>query len=545
MTPTEQPQNTDSPSPNASSPSSPDGDSSGKPRRRRRRGKSGSGQGGEKSAPTAAAQNGNPSGEARAEGRRGEKSGGAGGRGRNRRRRGKAEESFGRAAARKGPAFDPEGVYEGHSFVEESGDDLGLGDFDPASAPEAFRALGLAPELLRAIVGLGFTEPTPIQVSAIPVVFEGKDLIGCAQTGTGKTAAFALPTLQRLKGRTGTRVLVLVPTRELAVQVADHFRFLGKHLPLQTAVIYGGVDYEPQLRALRANVDVIVATPGRLLDHMGRGTARLDGLEVLILDEADRILDMGFADEINKILKQIPKKRQTMLFSATIPPTIESLARRALTDPVNISIATPSTPAEGILHGVYPIGGSNKSRAALAIIEHEDATSVLIFSRTKAGADHLCDVLEARGVSVARIHSDRSQRQRENALNGFREGRHRVLVATDIASRGIDVTGISHVINYDVPEYPEDYVHRAGRTARAGMIGYALTLMSPGELMLVKNIERFIGKALPRVGIAALSDDVHQRSVGGEPLPLKDQPEVARYNRFRRAPPRRTGLSLR
>ncbi len=449
-----------------------------------------------------------------------------------------------RAAARKGRAFDPEGLYRGVTYEEEPEADLGVADFDPAQVSESFRTLGLVPELLRAIHGLAFAEPTPIQLEAIPLAFAGRDVIGSAQTGTGKTAAFALPTLQRLMGGSGTRVLVLAPTRELAIQVADHFRLLGKHLPTRTAVIYGGVDYEPQYKAFKENVDIIVATPGRLLDHMKRGSVRFTGLEVLILDEADRMLDMGFAEEINEILNRLPRRRQTMLFSATIPATIEDLARRALTNPVHVSISPPSTPAEGIHHGVYPISATNKPRAVLSILQKADATIVLIFTRTKAGADQLSDFLEGSGIPVARIHSDRSQRQRERALTGFRQGVHRVLVATDIVSRGIDVTDISHVINYDVPEYPEDYVHRAGRTARAGRIGYAITLMSPGEIMLVKNVERFIGKALPRVGLQGLQDDIHQTNLGGEPRPLKEQPPVARYDRLRNMP-RRTGLSLR
>ena len=291
-------------------------------------------------------------------------------------------------------------------------------------------------------------------------------------------------------------------------------------------------------------MDIVVATPGRLIDHMNRKTANFSKLEILILDEADRMLDMGFAEEINEILKRVPKKRQTMLFSATIPTSIESLSKRALHDPEQITVAPPATPAEGIHHAVLPLLGQNKQRAVMAILDQAEATSVLIFSRTKYGADQLCDFLETRDISVARIHSDRSQRQREKALSGFREGHHRVLVATDIASRGIDVSGISHVINYDVPEYPEDYIHRAGRTARAGKVGFAYSLMSSGEISLIRNIERFIGKALPRLGFQSLQDDVHQRGLSGTPSPLKDQPPVARYERHQKLR-RRSGLSLR
>jgi ATP-dependent RNA helicase RhlE len=391
---------------------------------------------------------------------------------------------------------------------------------------------------------MGYLEPTPIQNKAIPVALDGRDIIGSAQTGTGKTAAFALPTLQKLLGGKGTRVLVLTPTRELAIQVSEHFECLGKYLTSTVALIYGGVDYEPQFKALLDQSDIVVATPGRLLDHMRRKTASFSNLEILILDEADRMLDMGFADEINEILNKIPNNRQTMLFSATIPPTIQGLSQKALQSPINVSVAPPATPAEGIFHGVYPISAINKPRAVLEILERAEVKSVLVFTRTKAGADQLGDALERTDYSVARIHSDRSQRQREKALNGFKNGDHKILVATDIVARGIDVTDISHVINFDVPEYPEDYVHRAGRTARAGQIGYALTLMSPGEIMLVKNIERFVGKALPRVSLPGLKDDIHQGNLGENPKPLKDQPAVARYNHQRRLN-RRTGLSLR
>ncbi|MFC1492039.1 DEAD/DEAH box helicase [Nitrospinota bacterium] len=420
----------------------------------------------------------------------------------------------------------------------------GIGDFDISLTSESFRSLDLVPELLRGVHEMGFTEPTPIQKKAIPAAFEGHDIIGCAQTGTGKTAAFALPSLQKMLGGTGTRVLALTPTRELAIQVAEQFEDLGKFLTTRIALVYGGVDYEPQFRALTEGADIVVATPGRLLDHMKRKTADFSRLGILILDEADRMLDMGFAEEINDILKRLPNDRQTMLFSATLPPTIEALSRKALNSPVDVSVSHPSTPADGIFHGVYPLSAMNKPRAVLEILRDPEATIVLVFTRTKAGADRLGDALERTEISVARIHSDRSQRQRERALNGFRRGDHRVLVATDIVARGIDVTDISHVINFDVPEYPEDYVHRAGRTARAGQIGYALTLMSPGEIMLVKNIERFVGKELPRVSLPGLEDDIHQSSPDRDPKPLKDQPPVARYDRKRKLN-RRTGLSLR
>jgi len=422
-----------------------------------------------------------------------------------------------------------------------------IGVFDDSIMSEGFRSLNLLPQLLHGVHDLGYLEPTPIQIQSIPHVLEGHDLIGSAQTGTGKTAAFALPTLQIMVGGSGTRVLALTPTRELAIQVSEQFKMLGKYLTTRVALVYGGVDYEPQTKALTTGADIVVATPGRLLDHMRRKTVDFRNLEILILDEADRMLDMGFAEEINDILNRLPKKRQTMLFSATIPPTIQNLSMKALSSPSEISISPPSTPADGIFHGVYPLSAVNKPRAVLEILESQDAKSVLIFTRTKSGVDQLCGALERAKISVARIHSDRSQHQREKALNGFRSGDHRVLVATDIVARGIDVTEISHVINFDVPEYPEDYVHRAGRTARAGLIGFALTLMAPGEIMPVKNIERFVGKALPRVCLPGLKDDVHQTNLSQEPRPLKDQPVVARYNHrnHRQRITRRTGLSLR
>ncbi|MDE0331897.1 MAG: DEAD/DEAH box helicase [Nitrospinae bacterium] len=462
---------------------------------------------------------------------------------RKRRRRKKKPAAVRAQAPSPSPQKRTDAPYNGVTYQKDPAD-FGVGDFDVAQAPEGFRELGFGPELLRGIHGLGFGAPTPIQRETIPIAREGRDIIGCAQTGTGKTASFALPTLEHLKGGSGTRCLVLTPTRELAIQVSEQFQRLGKHLETSCAVIYGGVDYEPQFLAFQEKADVIVATPGRLLDHLNRKSVHFRKLEILIIDEADRMLDMGFAEEITDILKRLPKKRQTMLFSATMPEKIQDLANRAVSDPVQINISPPSTPAEGIHHGVYPISMSNKPRGVLGIIDKYNPTSVLIFTRTKAGADVLCNFLENEKISVAKIHSDRSQRQRERALAGFRQGKHRILVATDIVSRGIDVTGISHVINYDVPEYPEDYVHRAGRTARAGRIGYAMTLMSPGEITPVKNIERFIGKALPRVGIGGFADDVHQQNLENEPKPLLDQPSVARYERLRKMP-RRTGLALR
>ena len=375
---------------------------------------------------------------------------------------------------------------------------------EPGALPEAmtFDALGLAPEVLRAVTDAGYTTPTPIQLQAIPIAMRGRDLIGLAQTGTGKTAAFTLPIVHRLLGGPRrTRALVLTPTRELCVQVEESFRKYGRHAEIDCLPVYGGVGLEPQQKALREGVDVVIATPGRLLDHLERQNVVFDDLEVLVLDEADRMLDMGFAPQLNRIVAQIPRYRQTLLFSATMPPTVEALARTYLRKPLVVQVGRRSEAAITITHAVYPVPRDRKSALLVELLKQADMDSVLIFSRTKHGADRIVRHLEKAGISATAMHADKTQVQRTNALEGFKSGEIRVLVATDIAQRGLDITGISHVINYDVPQQPEDYVHRTGRTGRAAATGDAFTFMSPDEIAMVRTIERVIGKPIPRISV--------------------------------------------
>jgi|SRR5579863_7137708 len=365
-----------------------------------------------------------------------------------------------------------------------------------------FEGLGLHPHLVRALRDLGFTRPTPIQAEAIPVALGGHDLIGASQTGTGKTAAFLLPVLQGMialpkPGR--TRVLVLTPTRELAVQVSENFRLLAKHVSARAIAIYGGVGMEPQIRGLRSGVEVVIATPGRLLDHLRRGFAKLDRLEVLILDEADRMLDMGFLPDIRKIVQVLPAQRQTMLFSATMPEEILKLSKELMRNPVKIKTGGDEKTAVGIRHAVYPVPQHLKTQLLLTLLRDTSMSSVLIFTRTKHGADRLAQVLEREGFRTGRLHANRTQSQRLASLDAFRSGQLRVLVATDIAARGIDVEKISHVINFDLPSSPEAYIHRVGRTARAEAVGDAFTLVSQDEEKALRLIEKKLGPAIPRV----------------------------------------------
>ncbi len=364
----------------------------------------------------------------------------------------------------------------------------------------SFSSFGLDPRLLKAVERLGFEHPTPIQSLAIPPLMEGRDVLAAAATGSGKTAAFLLPILHRLldKPRGVTRVLVLAPTRELAAQIADHLRELAGSTSLKGMAVYGGVGMGPQEQALRKGFDVIVATPGRLLDHMQYSYAKLSGLEVLVLDEADRMLDMGFLPDIRRILKQLPQKRQTMLFSATMPAPIVELSRDMLHQPAALNIERKAAPAQGITHVAYPVPHELKSKLLLELLKNAEMKSVLAFTRTKHRANRLADFLEKRGVSVTRIHGSRSQAQRTEALAGFKRGKFRVMVATDIAARGIDVEELGLVVNFDVPGLPEDYIHRVGRTARAEATGDAYTLVSPDEEHDLRGIERHLGKALPR-----------------------------------------------
>jgi ATP-dependent RNA helicase RhlE len=366
----------------------------------------------------------------------------------------------------------------------------------------SFEQLGLAPELLRAVRDAGYTTPTPIQRQAIPIALKGRDLMGLAQTGTGKTAAFTLPILDRLLGGPRrTRVLVLTPTRELCVQVEESFRKYGSHTDIDCIPVYGGVGYEPQERALRRGVDVVIATPGRLLDHLERGNVSFDDLEVLVLDEADRMLDMGFAPQINRVVAQIPAYRQTMLFSATMPAEVEALARKYLRKPLVVQVGRRSMAANTVSHAVYPVPRDRKSQLLIELLRQEAMDSVLVFTRTKHGADRVVRHLEREGISATAMHADKTQGQREKALQGFKDGEIRVLVATDIAQRGLDISGITHVINYDVPQQSEDYVHRIGRTGRAASTGDAFTFMAPDEIAMVRTIERVIGQPIPRISV--------------------------------------------
>src|SRR2546422_7085168 len=364
-----------------------------------------------------------------------------------------------------------------------------------------FESLGLEPVLLKAVRSLGYEVPTPIQRDGIPPILAGRDVLGTAQTGSGKTAAFLLPILQRLAKQPAgrTRVLVLTPTRELAAQIEDALHDLGKGGRVRGKAVYGGVGMDPQVQALRAGVDVVIATPGRLLDHMERRNADFRNLQVLVLDEADRMLDMGFLPDVRRIVNSLPRDRQTLLFSATMPPEVEGLSRSIMRDPVRISVSPPHRPPPTIRHEVYPVPQHLKTDLLVRLLGREDMLSVLVFVRTKRRADRVARQVGAAGFDVARIHGDRSQSQRELALEGFRSGRHQVLIATDVAARGIDVLGITHVINYDVPAVPTDYVHRVGRTARADAEGEAVTLVSQEEENDFRSIERILGRTIPRV----------------------------------------------
>jgi len=364
-----------------------------------------------------------------------------------------------------------------------------------------FAKFKLHPDLLRGVRELGFTRATPIQEQAIPPALEGRDLLACAMTGSGKTAAFLLPILHRLmnKPRGVTRALVLTPTRELAAQIEQHLRELAVHTPLSGAAVFGGVGMGPQEHAFRSGVDVIVATPGRLLDHFKQPYAALTGLEVLVLDEADRMLDMGFLPDIRRVLKHLPTRRQTLFFSATMPGPIQALSRELLRDPSSINLERKSAPAVGIRQAIYPVREELKPALFVELMRRGDVGSVIVFTRTKHRANRLADYLQGEGVPNAKIHGNRSQAQRTEALEGFKSGRIRCLVATDIVARGIDVEQLEHVVNFDVPHLPEDYIHRVGRTARADATGDAFTFVSPEEEQDLAAIERAVGKRLPRV----------------------------------------------
>jgi ATP-dependent RNA helicase RhlE len=365
----------------------------------------------------------------------------------------------------------------------------------------SFTSFGLDSDLTRALDTLGFTAPTPIQRDAIPAACAGRDVLACAMTGSGKTAAFLLPILQRLVGhrRGATRALILAPTRELAAQIDEHRQQLTRFAGVDGAAVFGGVAMGPQERAFRRGVDVLVATPGRLLDHFQYPYARLGNLEVLVLDEADRMLDMGFLPDLRRVLRALPPSpRQTLLFSATLPPPIVALARDMLHDPVTINVERPPAPATGVTHSAWPVRADLKLQLFAELLRQPGVQSVLAFTRTKHRANRLAEGLARHGVPADRIHGNRSQGQRTQALAGFKQGKFRVLVATDIAARGIDITGLSHVVNFDVPNVAEDYIHRVGRTARAEAVGDAFTLVSPEEESDFRSIERSVGTRIAR-----------------------------------------------
>jgi ATP-dependent RNA helicase RhlE len=366
-----------------------------------------------------------------------------------------------------------------------------------------FSQFGLSPELLRGIRDQGFTRPTPIQKDAMPAALEGRDVLACAMTGSGKTAAFVLPILQRLTGkrRGVTRALILTPTRELAAQIEDHANALATHTPASAAAVFGGVGMGPQEHAFRSGADIIVATPGRLLDHFRFPYARLEHLEILVLDEADRMLDMGFLPDIRRVLKHLPPRRQTLFFSATMPPPIAALAREMLKNPFTVNLERAAAPAVGITQAVYPVAQNSKTLLLAELVRRGDIQNVLVFTRTKHRANRLAEALSKAGIPCGRIHGNRSQLQRTQALADFKNGKFRVLVATDIAARGIDVEALSHVVNFDVPHVPEDYIHRVGRTARAEMTGDAFTFVSPEEERDMRAIEKAIGRRLPRISV--------------------------------------------
>ncbi|MES9859343.1 MAG: ATP-dependent RNA helicase RhlE [Candidatus Thiodiazotropha sp. LLP2] len=403
----------------------------------------------------------------------------------------------------------------------------------------SFENLGLSAELLRAVSEQGYTEATPIQRNAIPVILAGKDVMAGAQTGTGKTAGFTLPLLQRLSekspnnGHRPVRALVLTPTRELAAQVADSVETYGRHLPLRSAVVFGGVKINPQITKLRRGVDILVATPGRLLDHASQKTVDLSKVEILVLDEADRMLDMGFIHDIRKVMALLPTKnaRQTLLFSATFSSDIKNLADRLLDHPELIEVARRNTTAERIKQVVHPVDKNRKREMLSHMIGSQNWRQVLVFTRTKHGANRLAQQLDKDGLSASAIHGNKSQGARTRALAGFKSGEIRVLVATDIAARGLDIDQLPHVVNYELPNVPEDYVHRIGRTGRAGNEGEAMSLVCVDEHKLLRDIERLLKKPIPEVVIEGYEPDP---SIKAEPI--KKQRNASTQNRGKRRP---------
>jgi ATP-dependent RNA helicase RhlE len=369
-----------------------------------------------------------------------------------------------------------------------------------------FDDLGLSPDLLRAVAEEGYTVPTPIQTQAIPLVLEGRDVLAAAQTGTGKTAAFVLPIFERLRFHANTsfsparhpvRVLVLTPTRELCMQVEEMAKDYGRYVPLRVASVYGGVPIEPQLKELRAGVEFLVATPGRLLDHVGQRTANLGQVEILVLDEADRMLDMGFIPDIRRIMALLPERRQNLLFSATFNDEVRQLSSAFMHHPATIEVAPRNTPIEAVRQIVYPVDRDRKEALLAHLIRRDDMRQVLVFTRTKIAASRLAARLDRDGLGAVAIHSDRTQTERTRALEGFKDGEIRVLVATDVAARGLDIEDLPHVVNFELPSHPQDYIHRIGRTGRAGASGDAISLVSLDEAEYLRGIQRLLRKAIP------------------------------------------------
>ncbi|MEJ2508502.1 MAG: DEAD/DEAH box helicase [Gammaproteobacteria bacterium] len=384
----------------------------------------------------------------------------------------------------------------------------------------SFDSLGLSAELVRAVSEQGYTEPTAIQRQAIPIILEGRDIMAGAQTGTGKTAGFTLPLLQRLsatrpQGRRAVRALILTPTRELAAQVGESVETYGQHLPLESTVIFGGVNINPQIQRLRRGVDILIATPGRLLDHVGQGTLDLSSVEILVLDEADRMLDMGFIHDIRKVLALLPAQRQNLLFSATFADEIKRLADDILHEPTLVEVAARNTASELVTQVVHPVDRQRKRELLSSLIGGNDWRQVLVFTRTKHGANRLAEQLERDGISAAAIHGNKSQAARTRALSGFKRGATRVLVATDIAARGLDIDQLPHVVNFELPNVAEDYVHRIGRTGRAGNEGEAVSLVCVDEHQLLRGIERLLKRELPKRVIAGFEPDP---SIRPEPI---------------------------
>jgi ATP-dependent RNA helicase RhlE len=369
-----------------------------------------------------------------------------------------------------------------------------------------FDTLGLSADLLRTVTEEGYTEPTPVQSAAIPLVLQGRDVLAAAQTGTGKTAAFVLPILDRMRhhantsfspARHPTRVLILVPTRELAMQVDESVRTYGRTVPLRPAVVYGGIPMDPQIKTLRSGVEILVATPGRLLDLVGQRVANLAQVEILVLDEADRMLDMGFLPDIRRIIELLPPKRQNLMFSATFSDDIRRLSSTILSDPATVEVAPRNTAAEAVRQLVYPVDRDRKEDLLAHLIRKDDLRQVLVFTRTKLAASRLASVLDRRGLEAVAIHSDRTQPERTRALEGFKSGEIRVLVATDVAARGLDIEDLPHVVNFELPWNPQDYIHRIGRTGRAGATGDAISLVSIDEVDLLRGVQRLLRRAIP------------------------------------------------